>query len=121
MNKLKKYLTINSIFSAFSGVFLVLFSNWLNAFFNIQNQYVFPVIGLNLIIFSLFVWYVSRNHLFNKKLVNLISVLDAFWVLGSLFIIFSGGFDLSGNGKILTGAVAVWIAFLGYKQFQNNK
>jgi hypothetical protein len=121
MNELKKYLTINSVFSAACGIIMLVFSNQLNRFFGIQNQYVFPVIGLNLLVFSVFVWYISRKQLTKKPLVHLISFLDLLWVLGSLAIILLGLFDLSRNGTILIGIVAVLIAFLGYKQFYNNK
>ena len=100
---------------------MLVFSSGLNSFFNVQNEYVFSIIGLNLIVFSVFVWFVSRKQLTNKILITLISGLDTLWVLGSLIIILFGLFDLSRNGNILIGIVAVWIGFLGYKQFKNNK
>jgi UDP-N-acetylmuramyl pentapeptide phosphotransferase/UDP-N-acetylglucosamine-1-phosphate transferase len=121
MNELKKYLGINSLFSLLSGTAMLIFSKGLNAFFNIENAYVFPVLGLNLLTFSAIVWYVSRKQLSNKLLVNIISGLDGLWVVGSLAIIAFGLFDLSQNGNILIGMVAAWIGFLGYKQFQNNQ
>lgn len=121
MSELKKYLTINSLFSAISGLSMVLFSNGLNSFFNISNPYVFPVLGANLIIFALIVGYVAQKQLQNKSLVNLICGLDGMWVLGSLGIILFQLFDLSKNGYIAIGVVAVWIGFLGYNQFENNK
>ena len=71
-------------------------------------------------LFSVFVFYVSRRQLTNKILVNIISGLDALWVLGSLFIIMLGLFDLSIIGYIIIGVVAVWIAFLGYKQYEKS-
>jgi hypothetical protein len=119
--ELKKYLTINSVFSALCGIAMLLFSAELNAFFNIENKYVFPIIGVNLIVFGLFVRYVSRKQLTNRLLINLISGLDALWVLGSLLIILLGPFDLSVNGKVIIGIVAIWIGFLGYKQYTHVK
>ena len=121
MDELKKYLTLNSAFSAFSGLTMLVLTSTLNNFFNITNQYVFPFIGINLLVFSLIVWYVSRKQLNNKLLVNIISFLDGLWVIGSLVIILFGFFELSKNGYLLIGLVAIWIAFLGYKQFKNNK
>lgn len=121
MDELKKYLTLNSAFSAFSGLTMLVLTSTLNNFFNITNQYVFPFIGVNLLVFSLIVWYVSRKQLNNKLMVNIISFLDGLWVLGSLIIILFGLFGLSKNGYLLVGLVAMWIAFLGYKQFKNNK
>jgi hypothetical protein len=121
MEELKRYLTINSIFSAVCGVTMMAFTAGLNAFFNISNPYIFPIIGLNLIVFSVLVWYVSHKHLESKILVNLISGLDALWVVGSLIIVTFDLFRLSKNGNILVVAVAIWIAFLGYKQIINSK
>ena len=118
---LKRYLTINSIFSAVSGIIMLLIPDQLNSTFGINNPYVFPIIGLNLIVFSVFVFYVSRRQITNRTLINLISGLDALWVLGSLLIIILGLFDLSKIGHIIIGVVAVWIAFLGYNQFKNSR
>ena len=121
MNELKKFLLINSFFSISCGTIMLFFSIKLNSFFNINNEFIFQVIGLNLIFFSILVYYVSLKHLRNKLLVNIISLLDAVWVIGSLIIILFDLFNLSNNGKIIIGLVAVWIAFLGYKQFKNNQ
>jgi hypothetical protein len=121
MKELKKYLTINSTFSALSGLTMLLFSNKLNDLFGITNACVFPVIGANLLIFSLFVWYVSKKQLTNKTLVTTITILDLLWVLGSFAVVFLDLTEISKTGNILICIVAIWIAFLGYKQFQNNK
>lgn len=121
MNELKKYLTINSVFSMITGLIMLVFWKGLNTFFNIENDYIFPIIGINLILFSMFVAYVSRKQLTNKTLVYLISGLDAVWVIGSLVIILFGLFDLSSNGNWAIGIVAVWIGFLGYQQFRYNR
>lgn len=118
---LKKYLTINSAFSALSGLIMLLFSNKLNSLFGIANAYVFPVIGANLLIFSLFVWFISNKQLTNKTLVTTITILDLLWVLGSFAIVLLGLFDISKTGNILISIVAIWIAFLAYKQFVNTR
>lgn len=120
MKELKKYLTINSIFSAISGLTMLLFSSNLNKLFNIDNIYVFPIIGSNLLVFSAFVWFVFSRQLTNKILVTTITTLDALWVFGSFAIVILGLFDLSREGNILISIVAVWIAFLAYKQFKYN-
>lgn len=120
MKELKKYLTINIIFSAFSSLTMLLFSSNLNKLFNSNNVYVFPIIGSNLLIFAVFVWYVSIRPLINKNWVVTITALDALWVLGSFAIVSFGLFDLSNDGYIIVSSVAVWIAFLAYKQFKFN-
>jgi hypothetical protein len=111
----------NSLFSAISGAIMVLFPKALNTFFNVSISYVFPILGINLLIFALIVGYVAQKQLHNKSLVNLISGLDGLWVVSSLGIIIFQLFDLSQNGYIAISLVAIWIGFLGYKQFQNNK
>ncbi len=121
MKELKKYLTINSLFSGVSSLIMLLFSSKLNKYFNIDNPYVFPIIGANLLIFSAFAWYVSSQKLSNKILVNTISILDLLWVLGSFVIVIFNFFDLSKNSYPLIVIIAIWIAFLAYKQFKNNK
>lgn len=121
MKELKKYLTINSIFSTISGLTMLLFSSNLNKLFNIDNVYVFPIIGSNLLVFSAFVWFVFSRQLTNKILVTTITILDALWVIGSLAIVSLGLFDLSQDSNILISIVAVWIAFLAYKQYINSK
>lgn len=121
MNELKKYLTINSIFSAITGLAMLIFYAHLNKFFNLNNDYVFPLIGSNLLIFSIFVWYVSNKQLTNKLLVSIITIFDWLWVFGSFTIVLFNLYDLSKNGKVITIIVAVWIAFLAYNQFKNNR
>lgn len=120
MKKLKVYLQINSLFSAISGLTMLLFYSKLCILFNISNTYVFPLLGTNLLLFSAFVWYVSNKRLATKPLVTTISILDLLWVLGSFILVGFGLFGISGNGKILISIVAIWIGFLAYKQFKNN-
>jgi len=120
MKELKKYLTINSIFSALSGLTMVLLSGILNQLFGIKNVYVFPVIGVNLLVFAVFVWYVSKRHLTNRLWVMSITVLVVLWVVGSFVIVLLGLYDLTATGYIITVVVALWIGFLAYKQFVNS-
>lgn len=121
MKELKKYLTINSIFSAISGLTMLLFADKLNDLFGLQNAYIFPIIGGNLLLFAAFVLFVSKKKLSNKSFVSTITILDLLWVLGSTAIVFFDLFDISEIGHILISLVAIWIAFLTYKQFQNNR
>ena len=103
MAALKKYLIINSLFSGLTGLVMLIFVNYLNTIFGITNEYVFPIIGINLLIFSGFVYFVSLKQLNNRVLVNLISGLDAVWVLGSMAIINFGLFEISDTGNIIIG------------------
>lgn len=121
MKNLRKYLTINSLFSVVSGLTMLLLSNKLNEMFSISNAYVFPIIGANLLVFALFVWYVANKQITNKPLVTIISALDLLWVLGSITIVIFRLFEISKVGNTCIIIVAIWIAFLAYQQFKNNK
>lgn len=121
MTSLKTYLRINSIFSLVSGILMAQFSDQLLYFFDIEidrNKYIFDILGAGLIIFSIFVWYVSSKQLNHKPLIRIISLLDMLWVTCSLIIVIFQLFNLSVNGYLLISIVALWIAFLGYKQLQ---
>lgn len=121
MKKLSVYLRINSVFSLLTGVLMVLYSIELLKFFNISNhQYLCHLIGLNLIIFACFVWYVSAKQLERKVLVKIISFLDILWALGSLIIVAFQFFNLSLKGYFLIAIVAIWIGFLAFKQLKHN-
>lgn len=119
MNTLKKYLTVNYLFSLTSGLVMLVFSGYLDQLFGIANVYVFPVIGINLLGFAAFAFFVANWKLSHKGLVYSISALDGLWVLGSLLILVLDPFELTMVGNTLIGAVAVWIGFLGYMQYRS--
>jgi len=121
MKELRTYLRINSIFSLLTGVMMAYFSKTILIFFNLDmanNQYLFEIIGLNLFLFALFVWYVSAKRLQSVMLVKLISFLDIIWVIGSCIIVIFQLFNLSVKGYYLILIVAIWIGFLAYKQLK---
>lgn len=80
---LKAYLSLNSIFSAISGIAMLIFPERLRQLFNIDDAYVFPIIGACLLLFAVFVWFVASPKLANKTLVQIITFLDILWVIGS--------------------------------------
>ena len=121
MKELKTYLTVNSIFSAISGIAMLVFPERLSQLFNINNAYVFPIIGGCLLLFAVFVWFVASRKLANKTLIQIITLLDILWVIGSFLIVFFELFNLSKTGNIIIAVVAIWIAFLAYKQIKNIK
>lgn len=121
MIELKKYLNINGSFSALSGISMILCTCQLNDLFGFDHPYIFPIIGINLLIFAGFVFVTSLKFISNKKLVQAITVMDVLWVLGSLAILIFDLFSLTIIGRLLIGLVAVWIAFLAFKQIKHSK
>lgn len=121
MKTLKLYLTINSLFSAFSGLSILFFSEYFPSLFHIKNSMIFSIIGGGLIFFSIYVMTISMKFLHHSKLVNSISMMDIIWVLGSIIIISFRLFDISFMGNLLIGIVAIWISYLAFIQIKLNK
>lgn len=121
MVQLKKYLTINAFFSLFSGLLMIFYSNFLQSIFGFENPYVFPAIGANLLFFSVVVFLVSVKYLDNKFFINIISILDGLWVVGSIIISGFKLFGLTSNGYMIISIIAIWIGYLGYQQYSYNK
>ena len=112
---------MNSAFSAFSGILLTFAAGSMNALLHIEKGILLPAIGINLMVFSLMVYYVAMKQLTHKSLVNLISALDVLWVIGSILIVVLQLFDLSTIGYILIGVVALWIGYLAAMQYKYSK
>ena len=112
---------LNSAFSALSGLLLTFSAKTFNALLGISNTIVLPIIGINLLIFSLVVYYVAVKQLKTSSLVNLITGLDVLWVVGSAFLIFLQLFSLTTIGYVIIGAVAIWIGYLAFMQFKYNE
>ena len=121
MALLKKYLTINSLFSVFSGFATLLFSDQVGQFLEIDGSSTLQIIGAGLLFFALFVWLVKREKNLNPKKVVFISLMDFLWVLGSIVIVLFNPFDLSQYGSYLIALIALWITFLGFMQLKHNK
>lgn len=121
MESLKKYLQINGGFSLVSGLAMVLFSRILAGVFGLKSSIAFLVIGFGLLFFGSFVIFVSQKRIENKKMVQLITILDIFWVLGSLAIIVFNLFGLSPTGTTLIAVVMVIIAYFALNQYRFNR
>lgn len=121
MKTLKLYLRLNSLFSLFSGLSLIFFSEYFASLFHIGNSILFSIIGSGLVLFSIYVMIVSYNYLHNFKIVNTISVMDIIWALASFTIIAFDLFDISSNGNLLIGIIAIWISFLALMQIKYNR
>lgn len=115
--KLQNVLKANAVFSMLSGSAILFFGNSIAEMMNISNAIILMVIGVGLILFGSFVWYqVSRSNI-NIKKVKMIIIQDWIWVLGSILIIGLQLFQISFNGYILMGIVALIVADFAF--FQN--
>lgn len=121
MTSLKKYLLLNASFSGISGVSLVLFSSKFMSLFGLNDALIFIVLGVGLLGFSGFVFWVTLKKESNKKLVQLITIMDLLWVIASLIIFWLKAFDLTNIGYTIITLVALWIAFLAFQQNRFSK
>ncbi|MEL6672343.1 MAG: hypothetical protein AAFR61_09125 [Bacteroidota bacterium] len=119
MTPLHIYLRINAVFSALSGLTMLLANGPLQAWFGFELAWVFPVIGLSLLGFSASIFLLLRKDPLPLKEVRLISIMDGLWVLGSGLIILLPIFPISQLGYYLIGGVALLVGFLGWKQMQH--
>ena len=67
MKKLKKWLVINTVFSFTSGVLMMVFNQYLSNVFGIGTEMVFPLIGINSLLYKLAAFNLSISCLINLK------------------------------------------------------
>ena len=58
---LKKALTVNAVFSVFSGVVILLANRWLVQFLGLSDQVSLTILGVSLIIFAMILWLNARR------------------------------------------------------------
>lgn len=121
MKELEKWMSINATFSAFNGLSMFLFNDQIQALLGFQQSSVLLIIGAGLVVFSIGILYVITKRLGNKQLVHTISLLDGFWVLGSLLIVIFQLFDLSPIGYGIISVIAIIVGLFGYQQYRHNR
>jgi len=119
MKNLKKWLLTNATFSSISGLTLIVLNNWLQSILGFKNDWVLLIIGINLLIFSACVAWVSLPNTINKRWVYTICILDAAWIIGSIIILLFSPFDLTEAASWIIGAVAIVVGVLGIQQYRH--
>lgn len=118
MKDLRGYLLTNSIFSGISGLLIVIFNqSFLMNYLGIKNAMVLYLIGIGLVLFSVFIYYVIKKRLDDDKTIFVISVLDTIWVLGSFSITIFDLFNINPKSFPLINFVALWVGLLASGQF----
>jgi len=121
MKTLKNVLLINSLSSGATGLGLVAVPGLLANLFDTYSSMPFIGTGVFLLVFAGMVLFESRKSSLSPYWVRLIIILDTLWVVGSLAIVLTKAFDLSGLGYLLIGVIALWVALMAYLQFQGLK
>ncbi len=108
--KLKNTLLINALFSMISGGIAYLFSTKISFWMNIENDFILQILGIGLILFGGFVLSQAFAKKANYLLIKSIIIQDWIWVFGSIGIIVFQLFNLSTNGYLLIGIIAIVVA-----------
>ncbi len=116
MFTLSNILKINAISSGVTGLLLVEFSKFSATLFGIDTQVPFILVGLFLIVFSIFVMYNAFQKPFRPKQIVSIIWLDRLWVIASLLVAVLCYSSISTIGIVLILAVAAWVGLMAYLQ-----
>lgn len=114
-------LRANAVFSFLCGIDAILFNQFFMSLFGISTSYVFPVLGVGLLIFGATVFYESRRKPIKPLAVKAIIGQDVVWVVGSALIILTNVFSFSTTGLWLTAVVAILVAAFAYLQYRGMK
>ncbi len=115
--KLLNYtLRINAAFSFLPGLGFILFDQNIADILSSKGLGTLTPTGISLIIFSVFVFFVSMMKNVNKYLVGTIITMDILWVIGSLFLIVFSGSIFTTVGLGLISIIAIIIALFAFLQ-----
>lgn len=118
MKTLTRFLTANALFSAASGLSLVLAASSIAGFFGSPHSTVFRVVGLGLLLFAGIVYLNSVQRPLKLPSILSIIVADFLWVLGSLLLLAFKPFQLSPGGYTVIALVAGMVLLFGLGQAQ---
>lgn len=115
---LRTALNVNAGFSFFSGAVMLTFNDGLQSAFGFDNDWVFPIVGLHLMVFGVFVAFVAKRKHEHKGLVSTITLLDLGWVIGSTVLVLFQPFGLNPLAHLIISGVAGWIGLLAFLQWK---
>lgn len=109
---LRNALRGNAIFCALSGLVVLLAAQALAPFTGIDNPAVFVVLGIILLPYAAFLFWVSAQETINRTFGRTAVILDVAWVIGSIIILAGNFLPLTVAGKwtiaLLADAVAIF-------------
>lgn len=117
---LKSILLANAMFSGMSGVVMVLGHSSLADFIGLSEPLALIIIGLGLIVFSAFLFWLKAKTNPPAGLVATVVIQDGLWVLGSVLILLFKPFGMNYAGHLLIGVVAVVVLGFAVLQWRNR-
>lgn len=117
---LRPVLRLNSLFSAGSGVGMILGTGPLTALLGLELSLLLRVLGVGLVIYGASLVWVARQARITRSLALAAVLLDALWVVGSVFVLLAariGRVPLTAGGAWLIGIIAAVVAVFAALQF----
>ena len=118
MNILSIALKANALFSATSGITLILFHTSIASIFGVQNAMPFWIVGIMLVLFATTVYLEARQTPKRIRPVKFIIIQDLLWVLASFVIIAFHLFNLSIAGYWIIAIIAIIVGSFAYAQWR---
>jgi hypothetical protein len=121
MKTLRNVLLINAVSSGATGLGLAVMPDLFAELFHTSIRSPFVGTGLFLVAYAALVFLESRRKELSPAWIRFIILMDGLWVMCSLFIIVTKIFEISFLGYATIGAVALWVALMGYLQYAGLK
>lgn len=116
MIQLTTTMQINAITSGATGLGLIAAATPIAGLFGVTQTMPFIATGIFLVLFSIYVYAVSKGKPVNPAGVRMVIIMDVLWVLTSIIAIIALFPLISGIGSIAIGAVAAWVGGMAYLQ-----
>ncbi len=114
MNILQHALITNAVFSGISGMLMILLQQPIAHLFGI-NTTPFWVLGILLIYFAGTIWY----EIYKQRTFAIIWIImqDAIWVIASILLIVFNPFQITIQGNLIQGIIAMIVLCMAVYQF----
>lgn len=116
MIQLSTTMQINAITSGATGIGLIAAATPIADLFGVTATSPFIATGIFLVLFSIYVFAVSKGKPINTAGVRLVIIMDILWVIASVIAVIALFSVISGIGSLAIGAVAGWVAGMAYLQ-----
>jgi hypothetical protein len=103
---LRNVLRANALFSALSGVLLIVDAAPIDRFLALGAPQVLQGVGVLLLVYAMWLFYQTAQEGVKPQVAQVAIVGDVAWVIGSWLIILSGVPELSTGGRWAVGIVA---------------
>jgi len=106
----------NGIFSLSSGLVSLVWADPLAGLLGVPASLVLRVLGLGLLGYAGFLFWLAVQPTPSRRLALLVSFLDGGWVVGSGVLVLLASMPLTGAGRWTIGGIALIVAMFGVLQ-----